>query len=100
MFEVDHKNGNRDDNRLANLRPSNRYENVQNRGNFKRPNLTGFRGVTFKPHVPGKAYEVTVGANGGRVWVGSYYTAEEAAEAYKAAARKLHGEFYWEDNWT
>jgi hypothetical protein len=84
--EVDHVNGNRLDNRRANLRLCTRAENARNvRGRA----LSGFKGVT---QVRAR-WRAVIYAEGKIHRLGSFGAAEEAAHAYDEAARRLHGEF-------
>jgi hypothetical protein len=86
--EIDHINGDRDDNRLVNLRDANREQNGRNRMN-KRPNSTGFRGVRRN----GRGWQAQIRINGKSTGLGTYATPEKAAAAYRAASIKYHGEF-------
>ena len=86
--EVDHKNGNSLDNRRENLRLCNRSQNCMNRGVFKN-SKSGIKGVK---HI-GDRWQVRLYANNKLVYYASFYTMEEAAEAYKTAARFYHGEY-------
>jgi hypothetical protein len=87
---VDHINRRRSDNRPDNFRPAN--EPQQNWNSESRPlPVSGYRGV----------YPLESGRYRARIWIkgkchhlGNFATAEEAHEAYEAAARKLHGEYY------
>lgn len=87
---IDHINGCRDDNSLANLRPATAS---QNQGNSKRPkhNTTGFKGVTVDKR-NGK-FLAKIWDRGGSRFIGSFETAAEAHDAYLNAARKKFGEF-------
>lgn len=87
---VDHINGNRDDNRFANLRAADNAENLQNRGMNAR-NSSGFKGVHLS-RAAGR-YAAQIMARGRRYTLGLFDTAEEAAAAYAAAAAKHHGNF-------
>jgi hypothetical protein len=84
--EIDHRNGNRADNRIANLRESSR---VQNARNATRRNPSGFKGVRRNR----RKWRAEICVNGRRIYLGNYSTAEQAAEAYDKAARLYHGEF-------
>jgi hypothetical protein len=85
--EIDHKNGNPSDNRIANLRPCSRAENARNVP--MRRNRSGFKGV-FRCRGKWKA-QITV--NGKKLHIGVFSTPQKAAEAYDEAARLHHGEF-------
>lgn len=87
---VDHVNGNGLDNRRANLRPATNAENMRNRRRYAN-NTSGFKGVTFDK-AKGR-WKAQIRLDGRRRYIGRYDTAEEAARAYDAAARELHGEF-------
>lgn len=84
--EVDHINGNRIDNRGANLRPADRYQQAWNAAPSKGRRFKG----TCK-HGPSFRAEIT--CNGKRTRLGPFRTEEEAARAYDRAARERFGEF-------
>lgn len=87
-MQVDHKNGNRTDNRRQNLRHCTHSENCRN--SFVRSdNKLGIKGVSFHQ---GK-YRARIFDNGKRITLGRFKTPEEAKLAYGLAALKLHGEF-------
>ncbi len=83
---VDHINGNRDDDRIANLRPATRYEQKQNGHGLQRNNTTGYPGV-IRRH---KRYEAQIRYNGKARSLGTFETPEQAHAAYTAAKRELH----------
>lgn len=90
---VDHINGDRLDNRRRNLRAATTAENAKNR----RPMLnssTGFRGVT---KTKGGKFSAALQPKSKYIYVGVFDTAEEAALAYNAAAKKHYGEFAYQN---
>jgi hypothetical protein len=87
--EVDHKNLDRDDNRLANLRLATRAQNGANRSRQKN-NTSGFKGVSR--HGGGR-WRATIKSDRQQRFLGAFDTPEEAHAAYVAAASDLHGEF-------
>lgn len=86
--DIDHINGVRTDNRLANLRDVPRLINVQNQRRAQVINKSGFLGVS----VCGKKFRATLIVTGPRrqLWLGTFATAEEAHAAYLAAKRIHH----------
>jgi hypothetical protein len=87
---IDHKNGNRADDRLSNLREATRAEN--NRNSRRPPNSSsGLRGVTWRKD--SKLWEARIRNGERRIFLGRFKTGEEAHKAYCEAAYKLHGEF-------
>lgn len=86
--QIDHKNGQRDDNRIANLRDASRNENARNR-KISTQNCTGYKGVV--PH-QGK-YRAKIKKDGKRYHLGTFESPEDAHAAYCAEASRLHGDF-------
>ena len=83
--QIDHINGDRSDNRRANLRDVSRSENLQNR--TKSRNSTGYIGVTYLPKEG--LYQARIFA--GRSYsLGRFRTAEKAHLAYLEAKKQLH----------
>lgn len=87
--EIDHRDGIKDNNSLANLRDVDRTENVIN--SERAVGVSGLRGVNFDPKTT--KWRARIGRGYYRKWLGPFDTAEEAEEAYKAAADIVHGEF-------
>jgi hypothetical protein len=90
QHEIDHINGIRDDNRILNLREATHLQNMKN---IRKPitNKSGHKGVTFDQI--NKKWRSDIRANGIRYNLGRFASKEEAIEAYKNAAKKLHGIF-------
>ncbi len=84
--DVDHIDGDRGNNRIANLRALSRKENAQNRRRAHAGNLTGLLGVS--PWA--KKYRARIMESGVQRHLGLFDTAEEAHAAYVAAKRRLH----------
>jgi hypothetical protein len=87
---VDHANGDHSDNRWHNLRLATHQQNQFNKkghGQFA-------KGVVFKSDANrAKPWAARIRIDGKKVPLGSYYTHDEAAEAYRKKAAELHGEF-------
>lgn len=84
--EIDHINGVRDDNRLANLRDVARDVNNQNKRKPATTNKTGFLGV----HPKRKRFTSQINAGGKTLSLGVFDTPEQAHAAYIEAKRRLH----------
>jgi hypothetical protein len=85
---VDHVNGNPWDNRRNNLRICTQRENALNCGLSARHSV-GLKGVS---HVKNR-FKAQIHIEGRTRFLGSFLTAELAAEAYDTAARENFGEF-------
>jgi hypothetical protein len=88
---LDHVNRDRVDNRWCNIRPATEIANHHN-VSIRKDNTTGFKGVSYKPKL-GK-FLARIQANGRRIEIGYFLTAQEAHFAYCAAAKQLFGEFW------
>lgn len=88
--EMDHRDGNKLNNRWDNLRLANSSQNQCNRRKSK-SNTSGFKGVYWnKRH---RKWRAKIGVFGKQKYLGFFKTPEAAFEAYKSAALELHGEF-------
>jgi hypothetical protein len=92
--EVDHEDGNGLDCRRHNLRSATAAQNRRNAPMY-RTNTTGFKGVAFRKGPRRRPWRAQITVDYKPLHLGHHLTAEEAARAYDAAARELHGEFAW-----
>lgn len=83
--QLDHRDRNGCNNRIANLRPATKFNNSHNK-NRKRD---GFKGVDRA----GSRWLARIGHHKKQTRIGLFDSPEEAARAYDAAALRLHGEF-------
>lgn len=89
-MEIDHIDGNRQNNDIANLRlatHSNNKWNTTKRSN----NTSGFKGVTWFGRT--KKWHARIRCHGKNTSLGYHNTPEEAHAAYCKAASELHGQF-------
>lgn len=88
--QIDHRNGDRKDNRVNNLREATHQENQMNQ-KFHADNTSGFRGVNW--HTRAKKWVAQIQKGGRSRYLGSFPTPEAASAAYEAKATQLFGEF-------
>ncbi len=86
--QIDHIDGNRDNNRIENLRDVTKVLNMQNQRKPQRSNTSGFLGVSWQKSR--SRWEARIAAFGVQHFLGTYKTAEEANTAYLVAKRNLH----------
>lgn len=90
-YEVDHKDENKLNNRIQNLRLATRSQNMCNI-TMKRTNKSGFKGVSF--HVASGKWGASVVVDRKKHYLGLYETSEEAADVAAAKRKELHGKFF------
>lgn len=88
--DVDHRDGDRQNNRWDNLRAATRSENIHNMG-LRPRNTSGRKGACFDARRGKWLAQITV--NGKHLHLGRFDTREEAGDAYDAAAAKYFGQF-------
>jgi hypothetical protein len=87
---LDHINGDKLDNRIANLRLSTNAENSRNRPATRR-NSTGYKGVYLDSYTG--RWKAQINVDGKNRNLGRFDTPEEAHAAYREAAEQWHGAF-------
>ncbi len=93
-FQIDHKNLNRSDNRIDNLRQATRSQNIANRRVLP-SNQLGIKGVGISSRSVRKPqrYRARIRINGTLIHLGYFSTPGLAHDAYAKAAVKYFGEF-------
>lgn len=86
-FDIDHIDGNRDNNAIANLRLATRRENSQNT-RISKNNTSGFIGVSY--HKQSGKWRAYIGLDYKYVHLGLHDTPEAAYQAHLEAKAKLH----------
>lgn len=87
---VDHINNDGLDNRRANLRECEQYQNLAN-SRKRQDNTTGFKGVWWCKRK--QRFVAEIKHQGKKYWLGQFTTAEEAGAAYRRGTERLNGEF-------
>lgn len=92
--QVDHRDGNKLNNTLLNLRVCTRTENNRNKATVQGKNCK-YKGVTLRDTLkyPKRPYRARITYDGKKHLLGDYRTEKEAAEAYNQAALTYFGEF-------
>ena len=86
LRDLDHRNGNRSDNRIENLREVTDAENSQNLRRPHADNRLGLQGV-YANHT---RFSARIMANGKEIYLGTFANPELAHTAYLRAKRELH----------
>lgn len=88
---LDHRDKNRANNQILNLREATPSMNSMYKGKLKN-NTSGFKGVYWVEKL--KKFKVMCSVKTKQHYLGLFLTAEEASEVYQAFAKKHFGEFY------
>ena len=91
---IDHKDGNKMNNSISNLRACTNQENQFNRSKDINSS-TGFKGVAWNK--ASMKYQSKLGYNGKVLHLGMFDCPKEASEAYEAKSKELFGDFYAEE---
>lgn len=86
----DHRDTNRLNNRRNNLRIATNGQNQRNKGVYAN-NTSGVRGVYW--YKPTQRWKAQINVNGKKKHLGYFHSIDDAADAYRQAANRLHGEF-------
>jgi len=87
---IDHINGVRTDNRIANLRESTLQQNNHNR-KLNSNNKSGVKGVYWNKQ--NKSWHARIKVNGVNKHIGSFKNIDDAEKAIRNEREKLHGQF-------
>lgn len=88
-YEIDHRDGDKTNNRGSNLREASHKQNMRNRIPSSGRSLP--KGVTL--HGRRKKYQAVIHVDGMAHYLGLFVTVEDAKAAYAAAAHRYFGEF-------
>ncbi len=89
-MDVDHKNGDKLDNRRENLRVCTRSQNIQNSRKHS-DNKSGYKGVCWE--TGNNRWKAQICKDGKKMVIGYFTDKKSAALAYNAKALELFGEF-------
>jgi len=81
---IDHINGDKDDNRIVNLRIANNRQNQQNQYKHRQGKIIGSVAVSGK-------WVARIKINGKKIHLGTFNTEREAGDAYMSALREKRG---------
>lgn len=88
---LDHKNGDKLDNRKENLRVADMYENARNRGKNKGIYSSIYKGVCWS--IRDKRWRAQIKIKSKKIGLGNFKSELHAAMSYDIWAREIHGEF-------
>ena len=86
--QLDHINGNPQDNRISNLREATSRLNQENKRRGSKTSNTGVLGVSRQSG--SKTFTAQITVAGKQIYLGSFATTKDAHEAYVRAKRKYH----------
>ena len=89
-LEVDHINGDKLDNRRANLRLATREQNSKN---LRPQKGRKYKGVYYRKKFDNWVASISLDKK--LIYLGVFNTDDDAARAYNEAAKRMHGEFAW-----
>lgn len=92
LHHIDHRDRDRRNNKWSNLRQATPAENSMNQV-AHRDNTSGFKGVTSNPNSKANPWRAYIGRSGGKRYLGSFPTAEQAHEKYLEEATRRFGEY-------
>lgn len=87
--QLDHINGQPNDNRKSNLRPATQADNMKN-VKLPKTNTSGHKGVSV---TPSNTWIAHITCNGKRIYLGTYSTYEEAVKVREKAENRLFKDF-------
>jgi hypothetical protein len=96
VHEIDHINGEKADNRIANLRDATSGQNKANQTRLRADNTSGHRGVSWSK--ANRKWFAKIKHAGRQKLLGYFDSKEAAVEAYELAAASRFGEFYSPQN--
>jgi len=91
--EVDHKDGNRLNNLISNLRRCTIQQNNQNAKKTSKITSSKYKGVNFSTYH--MKFKASISVNKISIYLGIFSSEIDAAKAYNEAAIKYFGEFAW-----
>lgn len=89
-MDIDHINGNTQDNRISNLRLITISGNNQNRRRSRKDSSSEYLGISIKHQKDKTKWQVRIQIEGVRFYLGLFNTEEEAYEVYLENKRKYH----------
>jgi hypothetical protein len=89
--QIDHRDRNKKNNAISNLRDANNSQNLMNAPRKRR--VAPYRGLGYSRTTPNKPWHAKINTGSKIISLGYFATPEEAHAAYCDAAEKHHGEF-------
>lgn len=89
-FDVDHRDGDRQNNAFTNLRKATRSQNMQNEHQARSGGSSGLLGVSWHKGAQKWMAGIRIPGGGGKKYLGLFECKHEAYASYIAAKRELH----------